>query len=107
MRICKWEESPRTNKNMEKAAEPKPLHRDPRWRSMTDKEILDFKRNICSNCEYLGRTEGASTYIGNTLCMYADIVKHCRHCSPLDCVEKGYFKQRVTKGRRRSVCLLH
>ncbi len=80
---------------------------DPRWKKMSTLEVNDFKKQVCWKCEYLGRMDGMATFIGNTCCMYHDMEKRCRHCSPLDCEEKGYFKPRVTNGRRRSIRLLH
>lgn len=103
MRICKWDENPGVKRY--RSAEPEETqYGDPRWKAMSSTEVNEFKRQLCYSCKYLGRMDGLSGHAGGTMCTYYAKEKKCRKCSPLECVEKGYFKAR--EKRRRSVRLL-
>lgn len=65
------------------------------WSSLSEAEILQTKRENCINCVYSKTSSGAS----EATCDYAYMTGHRRGCLPAECREKGIFKAR--RGRRR------
>ncbi|MDO4647946.1 MAG: hypothetical protein Q4B26_04785 [Eubacteriales bacterium] len=69
------------------------------WFEMTEQETNAFKRETCQKCEHATNT---SQTVATLTCSYFEDEGHCRHCTPLECKEKGFYKPKVRKGQRKS-----
>lgn len=77
-----------------------------KWSDMTEADVQRLKRQQCIRCHYFSRTavdkrSGSATGI----CDYLTIEGHSRGCSPLECTEKGIYRPRKGKGRRKAMRL--
>lgn len=74
------------------------------WEDLPDEVIMQNKRDICSKCEYFSvYTASSQTVWVSSTCEYIDVHKHSRGCLPTECVEKGIFKPRTKKRKRKQV----
>lgn len=67
-----------------------------RWEEMSEREVVELKRNQCMKCVYLSKSSPSS--ISNATCDYILIVGHSRGCPPTECVQKGILKRGKRKG---------
>lgn len=75
-----------------------------RWEDMTDEECSRFKKKTCSHCDYFSKQTGDDgSGWSSATCNYSKVTGKCRLCSPLECVERGFFKQKRGKRRRKGV----
>jgi hypothetical protein len=51
-----------------------------RWKEMSEREVVELKRNQCMKCVYLSKSSPSS--ISNATCDYILIVGHSRGCPP-------------------------
>lgn len=71
-----------------------------KWSEMTQAEIDKLKREQCVKCKYLS---GERNYgLTRQTCDYIGITGRSRGCSPLECQEKGIFKEWDGKRRRQA-----
>lgn len=63
-----------------------------RWKEMSEREVVELKRNQCMKCVYLSKSSPSS--ISNATL----IVGHSRGCPPTECVQKGILKRGKRKG---------
>lgn len=103
MRKCKYDETPKPKKKKQEDKEPAGGKKE--WKDMTPLEVNAFKREVCWHCEYLGKMDGKISNIDRAACCFSDMNGFCRLCSPLECKERGFFKQRTYAGRRQMKCL--
>ena len=101
MRKCKYDGSPEKPKRQKREPE-EPAAGKKEWKDMSSLEVNAFKREVCWHCEYLGKMDGKISNIDRAACCFSDMEGYRRKCSPIECKEKGIFKQRTYDGRRRS-----
>lgn len=67
---------------------------------MSQKEISDFHRTICSKCEYAVLTPVKRVFQS---CDYILIKREIRPCAAGECIKAGVFKKRSRKTGRREI----
>lgn len=71
-----------------------------RWADMTSMEIYHLKQNQCCRCYYFSLGQGKENVCGT--CDYLIVEGHSRGCSPLECVDKGVFRNRPKNHKRKA-----
>ena len=79
------------------------------WREYTEKEVDEHKRKVCSRCVYFSTKLVGSdkTAIRSRSCDYIFITGKRRGCSPMECVERGIFREGDKKRRPKPLRIAH
>ena len=71
------------------------------WATRTDNEIWELKKKQCSKCFYFSVSKG--THVTAGTCDYILLEGHTRGCSPFECKEKGIFRPRNVKKKKKAL----
>lgn len=71
------------------------------WAARTDNEIWALKKKQCSKCYYFSVSKGTHVTVGT--CDYILLEGHTRGCSPFECKEKGIFRPRNVKKKKKAL----
>ena len=71
------------------------------WATRTDEEIWALKKKQCSKCYYFSVSKGTHVTVGT--CDYILLEGHTRGCSPFECKEKGIFRPRNVKKKKKAM----
>lgn len=76
-----------------------------KWADLTEIEIRNIKLKQCLKCYYFTKRSEKGSVTVDDICDYAGVTGKCRHCSPLECKEKGFFEpKRGRKRKPRTTC---
>lgn len=70
-----------------------------RWKEMSEREVVELKRNQCRECMYFSKYSPSS--IVNATCDYIFVEGHSRGYLPTECIKRKIFVPDSGKGKRR------